>query len=348
MKIVKSIIAASLLAGSAMAIEPIQKEAGWSGGVLLGAGHVKYENNEVAGNRLVDLEDKRISDRGSPSEESATIPVVTGIARYTLENRRTEFFAGNSLEDYLRMDSALALGVRHDFEGVGILGVRLLASATPTDVWEDPLVVGEKRKSTERSSVGIGLKWERIMESNFEVDLRARNVEFDKDRNGESLVNNALAGQENPNGGYYITDTQQKLLEREGTIVSLEALYTWTMNDSNIFVPSIKFINNDRDGDARDYTQTELKVTHIFHNPKWLVATSLYVGAASYDDNNPVFKDKQDSDYVGGGINATYKKPFGWKDWGINGGFYASKGDSDINFYDTSLMMVTLGMVYSF
>lgn len=338
----------SLLASAAMAIEPMQKEAGWSGFLLMGAGYLKYENNEIAGNRLFNVSDTRLDDYGSAKSKSIGIPVLTGTASYTLEGSKTEFFIGNSLEDYLRMDATLALGVRHQFDGVGILGIRLLASTTPTDVWEDPFYKGGDRRDTERKSKGLGLKWESIMSSNFEIDIRARKMEFDNDRNGESL-NDGIGGlPTGDNGAFTIDNAGQKLLEREGNLVSAEVLYTWTMNPNNFLIPAIKFTNDDRDGDARDNTRAELKLSHIFMNPKWIVASSIVAGKASFDKENPIFLKKQDTTQIGMGINVTYKNVFGWKHWNVNGGFYASQGDSDIDFYDTKLFLATLGVAYSF
>lgn len=346
MKIVKSLVLSVVLASSVMAIEPIAKEAGWSGFLVVGAGHLVYKNNEIAGNRLVDVEDKTINHLGSPSSQSTAIPVLTGTIRYTLENEKTEIFLGNSLEDFLRMDATLALGVRHDFEGIGILGIRLLASATPTDVWEDPFLTGVNRTSTERSSAGFGLKWERIMDSNFEVDIRARKVEFDTDLNGQALVGASLTPDEN--GARGITVAQQKLLEREGTLISTEVLYTWKMKKSHILIPSFKYIVNDRDGDARDNSETELKVTYVFADAKWLVASSVYAGISKYDEKNPIYDEYQDSKTYGAGINMTYKKPFGLEDWGINASVSGIESDSDIGFYDTSLFIASLGVLYKF
>jgi len=355
MKILNPIIVATLLVSSAMAIEPIRKEAGWSGFALFGGGYLKYENNEVAGNRLVDVKDTQINSYGSAESQTTGIPVLNGVLRYTFKNKKTEIFLGNTLEDYLRMDAALSLGIRHDFEGVGILGIRFLASTTPTDVWEDPFLKDQNRHDTERTSMGLGLKWERVLDSNFDIDIRARRFVFDEDKNGEALnVDRGATGTAgdlvipNDNGARYIDNAGQKLLERDGNMVSIEVLYTWNVNKNNFLIPAVKFTDDDRKGDSRDNTRTELKLSHLFINQKWLVASSIYGGKDSFDENNPIFQKKQDTDYLGVGVNATYKKVFGWKHWSINAGVYASEGDSDIDFYDTKLLMATLGAAYSF
>ena len=349
MKIIKCIVAASLLASSAMAIEPLKKEAGWSGVVLLGAGGMSFRNNEIAGNRIVDVEDKQINSYAKANSQSAAIPVFTGNIQYTLEDKKTEFFIGNSLEDFLRMDATIALGVRHQFEGLGIMGIRLLASSTPTDVWEDPFLKDTDRSDTERSSAGIGLKWESIMGSQFELDLRGRNFDFDKDLNGPSLVvTDGSEGTNVGNGAQTITQAQQKLLERDGSMASAELLYTWKLGKNNLIVPSVKLTSNDRDGDARDFTQSELKIGHFYLDKKWLIATNFFASEMKFDKENPVFDKKQDTTVVGGGLNVTYRQPFGWKDWAINTGIVGSQANSDIEFYDTSFLIATFGMAYIF
>jgi len=350
MKILKGLILASVCASSILALQPMQKEAGWSGFLVLGGGHVEFENSEVAGNRLVEVEKKRIEHLGAPSSQSTAIPFVTGTVRYTLEDKKTEFFGGNSLEDYLRMDATLAVGVRHSFEGTGIIGVRLLASTSPTEVWEDPFLKNQNRVKTDRTSAGLGLKWEGIMDSNFEIDFRARSFDFDdKDYNGFSLIDNANAGSlVGDNGAHYINTAQAYSLQRKGAMASLEFLYTWKMNDNNLLIPAIKFTGDDRDGNARDNARSELALTYLFKNPNWLIATNLFVGESSYDKVNPVYLKKQDTDYVGGGVNITYNKLFGSENWGLNGGFFASQGDSDIDFYDTKIFLMSLGVAYKF
>ncbi|MDT8281372.1 MAG: DUF2860 family protein [Gammaproteobacteria bacterium] len=342
MKISKSLVATSismailLPMGSAMAADPMQKEAGWSGRVLVGAGYMELENSEVAGTKIVDLENKQINNFSSPSNESTAIPVLNVLVRYTLDDKTTEFFAGNTMEDYLNLDSAIALGVRHEFNGVGIMGVRTIVSASPTDVYEDPLLTGANRKKTDRTTAGIGLKWEKIMASSFDLDLTARNLNVDKDRNGQSLV------------GTTITQAQQNTLERDGTISTAQVLYTFDINKANRLIPAVMFINTNTDGSARDNTAYELELTHVYMNGHWLAKTSVSGGASSFDNKNPVFDEKQDTTFLTAGSNITYMQPYGWKDWGISGGLLFSAGNSDIKFYDTQIFVAHVGMMYMF
>ena len=49
-------------AGSAMAIEPLPQEKGWSGFVIIGGGFMDVELNTIAGNQFIDIGDETIGD----------------------------------------------------------------------------------------------------------------------------------------------------------------------------------------------------------------------------------------------------------------------------------------------
>lgn len=349
MKNLKFLLIASILTTSSFAIEPMKNEAGWSGFVVLGGGNMSYKNNEISGSSQMNLSNETINNRGKANSESSFIPMITGALQYTFDDKKTEIFLGNALEDYLRLDTSTALGIRHEYDNVGIIGVRGLFSTFPTNVWEDPLATGVKREKTDRTSGGIGVKWERIMDSNFEVDFRFRNIDFDNDSNGLSLVNNAAAGTSaGSNGEVYITSDEQKLLSRKGTEASLEFLYTWNLDNKNFIIPSFTYSKHNRDGAARDNDEIELKLTHAYWGSKWVVSSNVFIGTALFDQDNPVYNKKQDANSVGAGVNITYKEPFGWKKFGINANIATAKSDSDIDFYDSELFVATLGLAYRF
>ena len=132
-------------AGSAMAIEPFPKEKGWSGFFLFGGGFMSVESNTIAGNQIIDIGDETIGDIfASPDSDSSAVPAATFGVNYTFKNLKTQWFIGNDVEDYLRLDLILATGVRQK------LGQSLLEAAivrTPgvgREVWEDPTLPGRR------------------------------------------------------------------------------------------------------------------------------------------------------------------------------------------------------------
>ena len=335
-----SISLAVLLQTSSAMAAPMQKEAGWSGEVAVGAGYMSLTNSEVAGNKIVDLEQKKIENgAATPDNETAAIPVVNFQIRYTLASKKTEIFLGNDEGDSLRLDNSTALGVRHDYSGMGIMGVRLLfgSSLAATEVYEDPLDATRDRKKTDRTTVGIGLKWEKIMASNFDVDLRVRKIDIDKDRNGDQLVDSG-----------FITASEGKDLERDGDLANLKVSYTYVINKSNILVPFAMYTDNNRDGKARDFSQGDAGLAYVYMTGKFVLATSVSGGQSSFSNKNPVFDDKQDTTFWSVGSKATFAKPFGMKNWDAHIGALASEGNSDISFYSTKIRMAYASLGYKF
>ena len=340
MSVSKSLLTAALpltvlLQTSSAMAAPMQKESGWSGGVEWGAGYMSLVNSEVAGNKIVDLEQKRIKNgAATPDNETAVIPVVNFQVRYTLDGEKTEIFLGNDGGDSLRLDNSTALGVRHEFSSMGIMGVRLLfgSSIAATEVYEDPLDATGKRKTTDRTTSGIGLKWEQIMKSNFEIDLRVRKIDIDKDKNGDVFGNAAIS----------------KALERDGDMADLKLSYIIPISQSHMLVPFVKYTDNNRDGSARDYTQGDAGLAYIFMTSGLTVATSASGGKSSFNKNNPVFNDKQDTTYWSVGSKVTFAEPFGMKNWNANIGALAAEGNSDISFYSTKVRIAYGSLGYKF
>lgn len=345
MSVSKNLLTASLplavvLQTSSAIAAPMQDKAGWSGDVLVGAGYMSLTNSEVAGNKIVDLEQKQIENaEATPDNETAAVPVVNFQIQYTLSSKKTEIFMGTDEGDSLRLDNSTALGVRHAFDGAGIVGVRLLfgSSIAATEVYEDPLDASGDRKKTDRTTAGIGLKWEQIMESNFEVDLRVREIDIDKDRNGDNLAQSG-----------FITADEADDLERDGTLANLKLSYTYVINKSNILVPFAMYTDNDRDGDARDFSQGDAGLAYMHMAGGWTLAASVSGGQSSFDNTNPVFDDKQDTVFWSAAAKVTFAEPLGLKDWSANIGGLASEGNSDISFYSTKVRIAYAGLGYKF
>lgn len=333
MKILKILPLSTLLFASLMALEPINEESGFSGFILLGASNVWLKSSEIAGSSTLDFKNEIIYNHSSPNTKSAISPLFVGELKYTLSDKETEFFVGSSPEDLFSFDTSAALGARHNFKNVGTVGARLLTSTTPANVWQDSFLVGSKRVETKRQLHGMGVKWESIFDSNFEIDIRARKVTIDNDRNGEST---SLAG------------AQIAQLKREGSINSAELLYTYKIEKGNMLVPSLKYTNNNADGSAISNNRVNLKLSHIYSIEKWLFVTTADIGQSYHKEQNPLFNQKQDALSYLLGANITYKKPFGLDKVGIYSSVIVANSNSKIDFYDTNIFVVTLGATYSF
>ena len=342
LKIYKTMATAILLASSLSGYEPMEDRAGFSGFVILGTKSGFFSSSEIIGNRYKKSEKNTIGSYNSPNHISTIEPVFSGELKYTLDDKKTEIALGHSEHDVLRLDSSFDISLRHKYDGYGIVGFGLLSSVLPNYVWQDPLLKNSKRKSTKRTSYGVAMTWEGILSSNFDIEIKARKLKFENDKNGFSQT-----GKLSKNGSL-ITNSAIGNLKRDATNIAVKLSYNKFLSQTSIFVPSFRFINSDADGDSRTYNVGELKFEYKYFKNHWIVNSAVYASQSFYKKQNPIFNKKQDTFYFGGNIDVFYLKPFDLKDWGIFGNISYAKGESKIDFYDVKYLSTMMGISYNF
>jgi len=328
-------ISACLVAGAAMAIEPIPQESGFSGYVNLGAAGVNMKSNMVAGIFGQEFSDAKVSSFTSePDAETSVLPLVAGEVRYTLADSRTQFFAGNLLEDFLRFDSATQLGVRQEAGNVGTFGVAVLNTSIPAEVWKDPYVIGVSRSTTKQHSSGYRISWDKVFGSKLELTYTEREIEIDNEWSGLTQLG--------------VPFVAYQALQREGTVKSLEAAYVFKLGEAMRLVPSIKAVDRDLDGKAMANDGYTLMLTHSWQGDQWDVVSNISWGNYEHDGINPLFLKTDESSRAGLSVTAFYKEPFGLEGWRATFGVAHFREDNDIDFYDSEATMVSAGMLYRF
>jgi hypothetical protein len=86
----------------------------------------------------------------------------------------------------------------------------------------------------------------------------------------------------------------------------------------------------------------ELK--HAYGADHWRLVTRVYYQRLEADTPNPIYGKRCEMDTLGGSITGFYPRPFGWDRWTANATVAVNDGDSNINFYDTGLWLVSAGM----
>ena len=335
------IMATLLLAGQALAVDPIPKEAGFSGFFRPGVGYMDIESNMVAKFLGTDLSDERIDSlEKSPDGESSGIFSPAFQINYTLSNLSTQFFFGPELGDLLRFEMSQQLGVKQKIGDLGILQAGFLFSGISTEVWSDPYVANQNRKETDRDSSGAKLAWGDIFGSGLEIDYKYRSIDIDKERSGEFLG---------------LSNADRKLLDRDGDIHEFQVLYNIELGGKSSLAPSFAYQIDDRDGDARNNDEYRFQLTYAYlgGDPFSFIVNGM-IGWADYDKRNPIpdFNGKKQEDDIYG-VNATlyYKNPWGWTLLGskpvtffIDGAW--AERDANIDFYDEQLVSGTIGAMF--
>jgi hypothetical protein len=317
------------------ALDPIPEESGWSGSILFGGGWTWVESNELTGNDVVDIGNDRIDNvEDGPDEQDAFLPALSGDIRYTFGKSRTQVYFGRDITDLVRFDFSQLLGVRRQFDGIGILGLSYAFTNLPTQVWEDPYLAGAKREDTDRDSSGFRFDWSRILNSGFSFHVNTREVDVDTERSG---TDPALG----------LTDDEIRLLRRDGDNLFVNLEYLWKIAPNQVLIPEVSWANHDRDGDAISRDEYGGKLTWSLLGDPWTFVLTGGLYTSEFDKRNPIYDKKQDADSwnLGGTVFYTLGDS---KRWSLFGSAVYADSDSDIEFHDTTITMLTVGARFRF
>ncbi len=329
------------VAASTQAAVIIPEKSGFSGYFNLGVGGVSVESNMLAsimsGN--VNVGNKEINNlTDSPNgTEGGAIPMFNFELSYTFASTRTQVHVGNLLEDFLSFDASTIAGVRQDVGRAGLVGASIQATSIDTQVWSDPYLTDAKRKDTDRTSKGFRLYWQQIMGSGLELRYSTSEIDIDRERSGQSP---SLA----------LTPQQIKQLDRNGDVDRFLMSYEFSSdNKAHIVTPALTYVDRDLDGNAMANDGGTAAVNYIYqHNDRWRYVFNATYGDFDFKKTNPIYGEKDSATNYGISATVFYTKPFGWKDWSFNATAGWFDEDHDIDFYDNSVGLFTVGMFRKF
>ena len=329
---------AALASPCAMAIEPIPSTPGWRGFVVVGAGYVDLESNTIAGNNLIEIGQPTIDSVAQrPQSDDTFHPVVTGEVNYTFGSGWQAFF-GTSIEDAVTLDGVIQLGARKDLGSAGIVQGGLLFSGIPTRVWEDPYAEGVRREETDRDSSGLRLQWDRVLGSAFELTFSWRDISVDTERSGEGVKSVACDA------------ACRDLLRRDGDQYQFDVSYLFRLGEGrrHLVRPMVRYTIDDREGEAISSDAYRLQLSYVFLGQGYSVVSNVAYASSSHDASNPIFGRKIDSDGVVLDTTLFYRLPTESGRWQAVGSVLWGEGDSDVDFHDNEIFMISAGVMYRF
>jgi len=266
-------------------------------------------------------DDNRIADdlTSNAGNASEFKPLPMPELGYVFKSTGTEISFGGS-----RAYGAFGLTVSQPFKKIGTLSIT--GSYGQDDVWKDPYITDVKRKKTDSISIGGELKWERIFNTGLMVSYGYDNVEVDKDEIGD----------------------RYESLRRDGDIHNARIGYVIPFSRRNILIPSVSASRDELKGDSNSNNRVGVGIEHIYTWKKINFATSMSAGFREFDEIHPVYgKTRDESDFS---VNEfiTFIEPFGFKQFSTHILLGFSYADSNIDFFDSSIMMMGLGVGYSF
>ncbi len=331
------VCALSVWTSAAFAIQSMPQESGFNGFLNFGGAYLDVKSNTIAGNSLGDIGKKTINSiYETPDSESTLLPTLNFEFAYTFAKTQTQIYVGNSLEDFLRFDTATMAGVRQEMADSSIVAASLVFSSIPTEVWEDPYMTNQSRKKTDRSSNGLRFIWGNILDANLDIQYTFRKIKIDDEWSGTF-------------GGLGLTPAQIALLDREGDYHHVELLYKWDFGDKHYLIPSLEYQKFDLDGDAMANDRYGIQLTYGYKGDHFsLVANGIY-SYADYDSTNPIYNKGREDDIYGGSLTGFWHRPFGLpKGWNLVASILGYKADTNIDFYYMDMVGTNLSVLYRF
>jgi len=315
-------------------IEPLPKTPEFSGYFSPSLVHMSFRDHMVAGSGSLDVGNARVDSLDSKaSREDAANLSLSGELGYKFAERSLYVFIGNHLDDFLRLDNSFALGARFQTGGVEIWEVSALFSGAPTQVWEDPYLIGADREETDRTGAGARVGVANIAGSGVEVMLTVREIKVDNEHSGEGLGLDAAA---------------RRLLRRDGETVRLEILRSFKLGEHQSLIPALNFGMYDADGEALSREGYGIHLTHVWQIGRLRLLSNLTLSRSEFDEANPVFGMKQDEETVMLSLTGIYPGIFGKKQLSGMAGLLYAERDSDIDFHDSEATVFNLGIMYMF
>ena len=333
-----AVLCAVLTANTAQAVPPIPEKSGWRGQVNLAAGAGTSESNMINGIASIDMGNAKISSLDeSPDSKEFFLPGIQFEIAYTLAENRTQFYLGNLVADYTSFDLQTTLrthlGIRQEIPGITVVDISLSRSSLPLDVWKDPYIVDARRGDTERTASGLHMAFDRIFGTALELKWSASEIEIDDERSGEDLG---------------LSKPDQRLLRREGEVYNVNLRYDWKINQQHRLAPSIGWVDRDLDGAAMAEDGMSFALKYLYERNRWLFVSQVFYEDLKSDARNPIYNKQGSVDSIGAVFTALYSRPFGLEHWTANATLGYQDDDSNIDFYDSTFGLVSVGMLYRF
>ncbi|MCW8327783.1 DUF2860 domain-containing protein [Photobacterium sp. SDRW27] len=268
----------------------------------------------------------------SGDSESKFIASPLGTISYTSDQADKQIYFGTSRSDVALGRFHVELGYRQRLPEKGMLSISYVPGLMSSSTWEDPLAVNQKREETDSKIKGLRLQYDRILGSNFSIELSGGKLDIEDEKSGQQQF----------------TPEDQALLKREGNILFSQLSYFKPINRDQILRSAISYTRLNADGGAmaNDTYGAELGV--IQRLPSSSLALTLSYDIAEFDETNPVFDQRQKDNRWGVFLAYEYRKPFGWENWGLVSLAGYNESNSNINFYDEDSLLISAGINYKF
>lgn len=268
--------------------------------------------------------------------EAGGMVALLGSMQYTFgANNHKQLFLGTSRDDIITGTLAFEMGYRQKMLNGTIVDVSILPTLISGEVWDDPYAVDAYREETDLSGNVARMQLSSLMGSRFLVDMAV----------GESDVKHEKTGLK----GLELSDEERALMARERKYLYFKTGYQHFLQDgSGVLTPSVNVFSSNSEGNALSFTSVGAEVNLAKQVGSHGFAVTLNTSKRGYDKENPIFNQiRQDNVF---GLFLAYENTmiFESKNWSLVSLIGAKTTRSNIEFYDSSQYMASVGLDYKF
>ena len=272
----------------------------------------------------------------SSATEANGMVAILGSMQYTFGAlNHKQIFLGTSRDDIITGTLAFEVGYRQQLESGMVIDFSILPTLISGEVWDDPYAVDSKREETDLTGNVVRMQLSKMMGTNFNIDMAF----------GESDVKKENTGLK----GLDLTDEERALMTREREYFYLKSGYQYFLKDgSGILTPSINVFSSNSEGNALSFLSVGAEVNLAKRFGNHGLAFTINAAKRDYDKENPIFnKTREDKDF-GAFIAYEYANIFDAKNWSLVSLLGAKTTTSNIEYYQSSQYVVSVGVDYKF
>lgn len=272
----------------------------------------------------------------SGATEANGMVAILGSMQYTFGAlNHKQIFLGTSRDDIITGTLAFEVGYRQQLESGMVIDFSILPTLISGEVWDDPYAVDSKREETDLTGNVVRMQLSKMMGTNFNIDMAF----------GESDVKKENTGFK----GLDLTDEERALMTREREYFYLKSGYQYFLKDgSGILTPSINVFSSNSEGNALSFLSVGAEVNLAKRFGNHGLAFTINAAKRDYDKENPIFnKTREDKDF-GAFIAYEYANIFDAKNWSLVSLLGAKTTTSNIEYYQSSQYVVSVGVDYKF
>jgi len=262
--------------------------------------------------------EKKINDLSSAADKKlTTLPLILPEATYDVGDPEGLVLFFNTEPPIDEVGGfAFILGASYPTKGFIL---EMSSFFTPfEETWENPYITGVDRKKTSTTKYGAKIAFNKIAGTGLRINGVYMRDDIDNDT--IALTSPSMA--------------------RDGHIVALNGNYSFQLSESFELRPRISIRNGNYDGDANSFMKYkfDLEARNIVGSMMFI--SRMYYSYSDFDKVNPIFDKTRNNMSYGASLMANYMAPFSLDNWSLMGLLSYSKGESNIDFYDTEAITI--------